>query len=400
MIILGYIIGILISIVIIFRCYHKIKNPFWSIQPVFRPYNIYYKWFPPGIIESHNNDNLVPQRKKYINTTNIIIKPMTSFSLETFEEIATFIRKFYCNEKNVFYNPKANHILPYFHDSHKSNIGLYYLNNQLFGCITTKPLYVEINNQLVNTHYVDYLCIHKEHRGKGLAPELIQTISNYVKKKDKLSSTFIFKRETTFNTIVPLTKYDTYAYDLTGTSWDTIHTTKNQKNQKNQKKQENFLPSGISLIKITTSHINILFNFLKIKKNNYKIYICENLSILIELIKTENIFVFCLIQENEILAAYFFKNATTMYKNKRSMECFCTLNNSIIAGIFVLGFYKALEKMVSIFPILLLENTADSNIIIEKLHQFHRPDFTHKMAYYYYNFAINTVNSNNTCLIF
>ncbi len=41
-----------------------------------------------------------------------------------------------------------------------------------------------------------------------------------------------------------------------------------------------------------------------------------------------------------------------------------------------------------------------SNIIIEKLHQFHQPNFVHKMAYYYYNFAINTVNSNNTCFIF
>ena len=394
-IILGYIVFAIILVLAIFRCYNKIKNPFWSIQPIFHPYNAYYKWFPPGIIETHNNDNLVPQRKKYINTTNIIIKPIISFSLETFKDITSFIRKFYCNEKNVFYNPTTNNILPYFHYSDKSYIGLYYLNNALFGCITSKPLYVEINHQIVNTHYIDYLCIHKEHRRKGLAPELIQTILNYNKKKDKLSSTFLFKRETKFNSIEPLTKYNTYAYNLTDKSWDTIHTCKN-----NQNKQQIFLPSGISLIKININQINILFNFLKIIKKNYKIYSCENLSILIELIKTENIFIYCLFQGNEIIAAYFFKDATTMYNNKRSMECFCTLNNSTIPDIFILGFYKALEKMVTKFPVLLLENTADSNIIIDKLHQFHQPKFIHKMAYYYYNFAINTVNSNNTCFIF
>ena len=41
--------------------------------------------------------------------------------------------------------------------------------------ITSRPLEVYINSTCFWTYYVDYLCVHKQHRKKTIAPQLIQT---------------------------------------------------------------------------------------------------------------------------------------------------------------------------------------------------------------------------------
>jgi len=386
--------------ILILIIYIKIKNPFWSIQPVYHPWKFWYLWFPPGIIEKHNNDSLVPQRLKYINTHNISVIPISKFTEDKFSEITSFIRKYYCNEKEVFYNPCTQNILSYFYECNKSYIALYKINNELLGCITSRPIYVELNQKPINTYYVDNLCIHKQYRKKGLAPELIQTIANKNKKQDKLASCFLFKRERKFTKIMPIVKYTAYAYNFS-------------KFLNSQKKSLD-LYSGISLFKICDQNFNVFFYFLKIIKYKFNFFIFQNINILFYLLKTKNIFIYSLIQNNEIIAIYCFRDATTMYEGKRSIECFCTINNCKIPEIFTLGFYDALieinsnksnksnksNESNSNFPILLIEDTADSNEIIQNLNRFHKIDSKHEMGYYYYNFAYPTIHSNNTCLLF
>ena len=51
-------------------------------------------------------------------------------------------------------------------------------NNNMVSTMTTRPLHCFINGEKMNIYYVDFLCVHKDKRKQGIAPEIIY--SHYV----------------------------------------------------------------------------------------------------------------------------------------------------------------------------------------------------------------------------
>ena len=83
-------------------------------------------------------------------------------------------------------------------------------DKELIGVITCRPLYITHLNHYFSVYYVDYLCIHKHHRKKGIAPQLIQTLGYQHSKETRKHHIYLFKKETNITGIVPLTIYKTY----------------------------------------------------------------------------------------------------------------------------------------------------------------------------------------------
>ena len=48
-------------------------------------------------------------------------------------------------------------------------------NKRCIGSMTTRPLQVTLHGKKLDVYYVDYLCVDKDKRRKGVAPKLIQT---------------------------------------------------------------------------------------------------------------------------------------------------------------------------------------------------------------------------------
>ena len=82
--------------------------------------------------------------------------------------------------------------------------------------MTTRPLDCLIDDKEMKLYYVDYLCVHKEHR-KHVALKTIYT--HYVNHRNRHKNiVFLFKREGEVTLIVPLTIYKSYIYDIS--RWD------------------------------------------------------------------------------------------------------------------------------------------------------------------------------------
>ena len=169
-----YIIYCIILFVIVGFILIKIKYKFWSIQPVFHFYNLKYWFFPPGIIEKDD-----PNTNKYTNLKDIEFIDYQKLSSKEKNQFVNFIQKYFLNTKQIKYKPKKNHILPYFENTKNSYFSLFndkdYIidnNNQikttkkLIAVMTSRLLNVSLNNNEFTTYYVDYLCVHDEHRGK------------------------------------------------------------------------------------------------------------------------------------------------------------------------------------------------------------------------------------------
>ena len=88
---------------------------------------------------------------------------------------------------------------------------------KIIGTMSTRPLDCYIGNKKLQLQYVDFLCVHKKYRKKGLAPKIIY--SHYVNSRYNESEyVYLFKREGDTTSIVPLTIYNNYLFNIS--NWD------------------------------------------------------------------------------------------------------------------------------------------------------------------------------------
>ena len=300
---ISYILFFSIFIIIIGFIYIRLKFGFWAIQPVFHIYDIKYMINPPGII----NDYL-PEKNKYTNFKNIDTTIYTELTQIQKQRLVNLIQANYLQKGDNIFLPRLENIAPYFIGHNDKSFVTFYnepdflidlkkgttINEQkMVGLITSRPLYISINNgdseAKFRAYYVDYLCVDKQYRKKGIAPQLIQTHHYNQRHINKSIVVSLFKREDELTGIVPMCVYSTYGFHVT--TWT--------------KPLE--LSAEYKLVEVNQQNFHTLYDFIKSKCNKFDIVINTEVTNIIELIKTKNIFVNMIIADDAIVAVYFFR---------------------------------------------------------------------------------------------
>jgi hypothetical protein len=396
-----YIISTIIVCILFFFAYIKIKFKFWALQPVFHIYNYNYYLFPPGIIEHE-----LPIPNKYTNFKNIETIVFSKLSEFKRNEFTNFIRLHYFREKNNYFSPDNKNILPYLTNHFTLSFISFYNESEILlnakdnttidrkrivGIITSRPLHIcirpknENKPKYLNAYYVDYLCINKLWRKKGIAPQMIQTHQYNQSHLNKSIAVSLFKREEDLTGIVPLCFYYTYGFSIIG--W---------KNPKDINKMYN-------LIEITPSNYYFLYNFIKTESKQFDIIINTESANIIELIKTKNIFIYAILLQNKIICAYFFRK-TCIYinNNLEVLSCFasissCNLFDSIFIDGFKISFWKIAKK--NNFGFCSIENISHNYKIIHNISLKTQPIIKSPTAYFFYNFAYPSFHPEKTLII-
>ena len=361
--IIRYIFYLVICLIIILYIWIKLRFQFWSRQPVFHIYNIYYWLFYQGIIQKH-----LPEKNKYY-----------SYNYQTDKYIPTnvlvqFISTHFLNRSDIVYKPTIETMTLLFKQSIQPLITTYYKDNQLVGCITARQLTISINNYTCPTrivmpcYYIDFLCVHKDYRKQNIAPTLIQTHEYNQRKKTNILVS-LFKREGKLNVIVPLVLYTTYGYII-------------------YKWKEEIKTITISAQQLV--YICSILNFLECK-------ILPNLSTLIDLVKSKVLIIKIIGNINNVSALYIFRDTQTNYRNKDCIECLGSYNFTLSYDIFLKGFKSCLSKLT--YRFVFVENLGDNNIINQLLGQQQSPSTVCPMAYYLYNYVYKSIKATNTLII-
>lgn len=395
---LSYFIFFTSIIVSIIYFYIKIKYGFWVIQPVFHVYDIGYMLSSPGIINHE-----LPKKNKYTNFNNIETFEYNKLHAFFISKIVKVINLHYFREQNNYYRLTNNNFIPYFKGHNDLcfiscyNEPLQLLNkinntiineNKLVSVMTSRPLNVTINNgdkdATFTCYYIDYLCVHKSYRKKGIAPQIIQTHhynQSHINKKISIS---LFKREDELTGIIPLCVYSTYGFSVD--KWTKPHE----------------LSGKYSFVKITSINIHLLYNFIKEQNTIFDIVIVCEISNLIELINSKNIFVYMLLDEDEIVAAYFFrKTCIFVDTNLEVLSCFASINNHSSVDVFVHGFKILFWKIAAenYFGYCSIENISHNDFIINNLCLKTKTSVISPTAYFFYNFVYKTSPSNKVFII-
>lgn len=393
-----YLIGFIILLIITFFCFIRLKYKFWAIQPVFHFYDLYYWFVSVGIIRKE-----LPEKNKFTNFKNIKTKCFEEMNEYDIKQILTLIKLNYFVDKENKYSPKKENIEPYFISHSAPTYWSYYTEvdllldnktgktieeNKIIGVITGRPLHVKINcsrkDAEFDVYYIDYLCVHKSKRKKNIAPQLIQTHEYNQSHNNKKISVSLFKREEELTGIIPLTVYKTYCFSMR--LWTV----------------PNLLDQRITLLTGDKQNMYYLYNFIKETTNKWLIMIYPEISNIIELVVTENIFIKMLVIDKEIEAVYIFrKTCTFIERDKEIISCIGSIIGGVTNNEFIDGFKVALWSIVKDnqnFHYLTVEDISDNRIIINNLRKKTYPIVVSPMAYFFYNFAYSPFNSEK-CLI-
>ena len=394
-----YVIGFIILLIMLFFCFIRIKYKFWALQPVFHFYDLYYWFVNVGIISID-----LPQKNRYTELTKIKTKLFEEIDENNLKHILTLINlNYYRNKENIF-NPQRENILPYFIGHNAPTYWSYYLEpellmdnktgntieeNKIIGVITGRPLHVKINSgrkdASFDVYYIDYLCVHKSWRKKNIAPKLIQTHEYNQSHNNRKISVSLFKREEELTGIIPLTIYKTYCFSMM--NWI----------------QPEQLEPRITMLTGDKQNIYYLYNFLNELTNKWSILIYPELSNIMELVATKNLFVKLLVINGDIEAVYIFrKTCTFIEKDKEIISCIASIKGNILTNTeFINGFNVALWSIVKDnqnFHYLTVEDISDNTCIINDICLEMHPMVISPMAYFFYNFAYSPFKSER-CLI-
>ena len=394
---ISYILFFGVLILFLIYIFIRLKFGFWALQPVFHIYDIGYMFRAPGII----NDYL-PERNKYTNFKNIdtiIFSDLSSIQLQRFVNL---IRNNYLQNKDNIFTPKSENIVPYFTGhNEKSFVSFYNEDNhmidlkkgttvtdfKIISTMTSRSVYVVINNgnkeAKFKAYYVDYLCVDKLYRKKGIAPQMIQTHHYNQRHINKSIVVSLFKREDELTGIVPLCVYSTYGFSVD--TW--------------RKPIE--LSPQYKLLEINPQNFHFLFDFIKEYGKKFDIVINTEVSNIIELIKTKNIFIYAIIVDDNIICCYFFrKSCVQIQKDMEVLSCFASISNTD-DDIFVRGFKLSFWKIAAenYFGFCAIEDISDNNIFINNIKIKTKPTIISPTAYFFYNFAYPTFKSNNVLIV-
>ena len=413
---LPFLIGIIVLLVILFFAYIRIKFKFWAMQPVFHIYDVYYWFVNVGII---NPD--LPAKNRYTNFKNIKTISYNILSQSDISDFTLLVQLNYLRNKDNSYLPQKENILPYFvgHSS-KSFWSFYWQPNilldnktnttietqKMIAAITGRPLHVTFvnvssnnnnnnnnnnnkkkQNITMDVYYIDYLCVEKGHRKKNIAPQLIQTHEYNQSHLNKNIGVSLFKREDELTGIVPLMAYKSYCFNM----------------HKWTKPQQ--LSAAVTILIGDNQNIYYLYNFIRETINKWQLTVLPEMSNVIELINTKNMFVVMLLLDGEIVAAYIFKKTCTFIeKDKEIISCIASINGNLSRETFIQGFKVALWSIIEKpenkgFHYLLIEDTSDNGCIIRNIKQKTHPIVASPTAYFFYNFAYNTFKSDSVFII-
>jgi len=403
-----YILLFIITVIIFFFLFIRIKYRFWASQPVFHFYDLYYWIVNVGVIREE-----LPEKNRYTNFKNIKTISFDILNDQNIKDFTLLVQLNYLRNNDNTFTPKKENIIPYFQCHNQKSFWSFYWkpdtlidnktseiidHEKLIGVITSRPLHISFlnkttskKNREMDVYYVDYLCVDKFHRKKNIAPQMIQTHEYNQSHLNRKICVSLFKREEELTGIIPLTIYKTYCFDM-----------------KNWLRPVAF-NERIKLLHGDKQNIYYLYNFINEMKykNKWDLTVLPEISNLIELVVTKNIFICMLVIDTTIVASYIFKKTCTFIeKEKEIISCIASINNEteLTKVEFIQGFKISLSSLMekvenNKFKYLVVEDTSDNNYIIENVCKKTHPIAVSPCAYFFYNFAYSPFKSNHVLII-
>ena len=376
---------ILIVLYVFLILYIKLSHPFWFKQPVNHLY-AFYNLFRSGVIRKN-----LPCNNKYCNHINVITNEYVKTDEDIINQMVILIQKHYLVNKDVVYKPTKDTIINYLINHNQScyittyQISKKYMEakeiktkNEVLGVITGRPLSFNAfhKNIFLNMYYVDFLCVDTKHRGKNIAPSLIQTHEYNARRKNEKIEVSFFKRESEITFIKPFVQFSCTMFK---NDFPVVE-----------------LHNKYKYVVISKDNFDLYVHFMNNIVNSIYYYITCDYTNLLTLINSKQIIIYAVMIDNTIIHMYFFKNGDYYYNNELAIECFGS-----ISGSNKIEFNQNFLNVLHLLPYkyLYLEHISYNEILYNNLKSYDNLEFITKSSYYFYNYIHKTVSSKDVLIV-
>ncbi len=371
MLIVYYLLGIVLLFIVV-HLLIRLYLPFWSKQPVFHVYDVPYYFFSPMIL----SESLPNLDGKYVNMKNIIVKYGNEENKPHQDAMTTLLREHYLRDKRLNYLPENKNIEPYL-ELNDVIILYYYYADTIIGTITLRPIDCILDGNTLYLQYVDYLCVHKDHRKKGIAQQLIGTLY-YYQRHNSYYKVSLFKNEGKQRAIIPFALYESYRITLKKVPHLKLH-------------------PEYTFTKVTDKTMYKLYELFSQIKSDFRYYISVNLTNLLLLITTGNIEMYYLSHKDTILALYYVRNSQCYNEDKKIVkEIYCSYKAPGCSNeYFQNGFQILLYKLHEQSSECIIENVGHTIKLVDwlKVSGYILKSDMYLVGFYLYNYLHNTVES-------
>jgi hypothetical protein len=390
-----YYILFIVLLLLLLRFYMNAKYGFWMSQPVFHVYDIGYFFSSPRIISPQ-----LPVKNKYTNFAEIQTLPFSQLTSLQQQRFTHFVQTEYLQNGDNTFSPTLSAIVPYFRGHLHPSFFSFYTNRitlkggrdatpiadeKLLGIMTSRPVYLFLSPGsgpiTMEAYYVDYLCVEKYHRKKGIAPQLIQTHHYHQRHQNKAIAVSLFKREQELTGIVPLCVYSTYGFSLE--KWKTPAP----------------LSAKYSLLEINGQNVSLFWHFFQeIRSSKFDVVVHTEAVNIAELLKTGNVYIYLLMEKKSdiILGAYVFRKTCVYIERKKEvLSCVASIRSTAVDTdtIFEHGFYHCLSQLVIKYnyQYLAIEEISDNFLLVKDIRKkYGLYQIVSPTAYFLYNYAYPT----------
>lgn len=372
-----YVILLFLISILGFYIYIKWSHPFWSVQPVYHNYDVFF-WGRNGIIRK------TPTKNKFFNKK---IQFCKTDDFTKWDNMQKLISAHFLKNGDNHYSPSLNEIQPYFSGHNLPCFISVYTTDELvfgsdakekiIGTITSAPLTFQTKSQKENVYYIDNLCIDKTERKKGLACQLIQTHEYHQSSHSKTQISF-FKREGRVPLLVPFVKYKCTVFSMV--YWQEV-------------KCHN------KIMRVTPNNIHLFNDFLQSQLFDIDYAFYTNIGNILSLVKSENIIIYMCIT-NEIVGCYFFRKSCTKIEEKDVLTLYASLRKSNVED-FIHFFKCSLSHLMKTenYVYLCVEELGENIKISENLKLKTYPTEVISSSYFLYNYIHPTVNAKKCFII-
>jgi len=402
---LQYYILFIVLVAIAIHLYLRAKYGFWYYQPVVHSYDLIRMLSSPCIIAPE-----LPRPTRYLQRNPEVLRVYLSEAIPAREReyFMSLIRGHYLRNGDNVYEPAADNVWPHFAGhNHPCYISFYYepahyiasggsdliKDARPIGTMTTRPLTVAFsdNSLTIPIYYVEFLCVHSDHRRRGIAPQLIQTHEHHQRHANKQIAVSLFKHEDKLlQGIVPLVVYTTYGFPIT--RWETPR----------------IIPP-YKMSAVTKRNMPNLVDFMSQCRPQWRVFVEPATANLLALMESANLFIHVMQHLNattahKIVAAYFYRNSCVRLEAGQEpiLSLVASLRCATIGDdLFVDGFkssFGAIAKRHG-FGFCSIENIAANGTIIVALREKIEPTVRSPCAYFFYNYIYPTVASDQIFII-
>jgi len=406
------ILMVIILCLLLFKIYIAFRSPFWSKQPVQHWFGQWqYLFSYPHVIRQG-----VRPMDRHVSLNQITTQKMSELSDNQLHHQISILQEHYLNESGSVYRATKNILLPYFIPLQDGLVSFYFPPAPAtsaptpVGIITSRKLELirSSSGPVFAVYYVDYLCVHKEYRNQGIASQLIATHEYHQSRQLPYCPISLFKREEVLLPgVVPLCRYQTFTYVL-----NLNHTTTSAAQQ-----------DQIKAVRIGTSNAPLVWKpMLEDHLGGFSVQLLANWDCLMELLRTENIYVYLIRQRTAAATAaaayrdvgclFFRKTGVHVARMGQQLTCFGSIwtRKAKGEGVEIAGLEASLLDI--------LNNTAEPKgenyalLSIENISHNYRilplppssfwsttPIASRPTAYYFYNYVHPTLSSKQVLFL-